>query len=82
MAERMLRVTNLRAGYGDLVAIDGVSLHVGPGEIVVLIGANGAGKSTLLSSIMGMTDMMGGEVHFNGTKITRPSGSLPSASPP
>jgi len=68
---RMLRVTNLRAGYGDLVAVDGVSLHVGSGEIVVLIGANGAGKSTLLTSIMGMTDTMGGEICFNGTKITR-----------
>jgi len=67
----MLRVTNLRAGYGELVAIDGVSVHVGAGEIVVLIGANGSGKSTLLSSILGMTTTMGGDIHFNGTRITR-----------
>jgi len=71
MSDGLLRVTNLRAGYGDLVALDGVSLHVGSGEIVVLIGANGAGKSTLLGTIMGLTTMKGGCVFLNGAEITR-----------
>jgi branched-chain amino acid transport system ATP-binding protein len=71
MSDGVLRVTNLRAGYGDLIALDGVSMHVGSGEIVVLIGANGAGKSTLLGTIMGMTQTKHGSISLNGTDITR-----------
>jgi len=71
MADGLLRVKNLRAGYGDLVALDGISLHVSAGEIVVLIGANGAGKSTLLGTIMGMTHTKGGNIFLDGTEITR-----------
>jgi branched-chain amino acid transport system ATP-binding protein len=54
MAEPLLSVTNLSAGYGDFQALFGVSLMVAPGEVLSLVGANGAGKSTLLRAITGL----------------------------
>jgi branched-chain amino acid transport system ATP-binding protein len=50
----MLEVRNLAAGYGKHQALAGIDLDVGPGEIVVILGANGAGKSTLLKVIAGV----------------------------
>jgi branched-chain amino acid transport system ATP-binding protein len=50
----MLEVRNLAASYGKHQALAGVDLDVGPGEIVVILGANGAGKSTLLKAIAGV----------------------------
>jgi branched-chain amino acid transport system ATP-binding protein len=58
----MLKVVNLRAGYGPLQVINGVSLRVQPGEIVALIGANGSGKSTLLKAIAGVIPQTEGRV--------------------
>jgi branched-chain amino acid transport system ATP-binding protein len=51
----MLRVSDLHSGYGEATVIRGVSLDVGPGEIVALLGRNGMGKTTLIRSIMGLT---------------------------
>ncbi len=65
----MLRVKNLRAGYGRVEVLSGVSLHVDPGEIVTLIGANGAGKSTLLNSIAGIVKPRGGSIQFEKKEI-------------
>jgi len=65
----MLRVQNLRASYGNLEVLRNISLHVDPGEIVVLIGANGAGKSTLLNTIAGLLRPRGGKVVFQGREI-------------
>ena len=61
----MLRIRNLEAGYGKLRVLRGVSLHVGAGEIVVMIGANGAGKSTLLKTVAGIVRPRGGSVEFD-----------------
>jgi len=58
----MLRVRNLRAGYGSLDVIKGVSFHVAAGEIVALIGANGAGKTSLLRALVGLLPPSGGRV--------------------
>ncbi len=60
----MLIVRNLRAGYGRIEALHGVSLSVRQGEIVAIVGANGAGKSTLLKTIAGLIVPWHGEVLF------------------
>jgi branched-chain amino acid transport system ATP-binding protein len=51
----MLEVRDLHSGYGEAVVVRGVSLDVGAGEIVALLGRNGMGKTTLIRSIMGLT---------------------------
>ncbi len=68
-----LDVANLVAGYGKKQVIDGVSLSVGTGEIVALIGHNGAGKSTLLKAIFGLIPVWSGEVRFNGALWHKPA---------
>ncbi|MGC1574631.1 MAG: ABC transporter ATP-binding protein [Beijerinckiaceae bacterium] len=65
----MLEVLSLTTTYQGLVALDGASLDVAPGEIVVVAGANGAGKSTLLKSIAGMERPRSGKVTFAGERI-------------
>jgi branched-chain amino acid transport system ATP-binding protein len=66
----MLRVRNLRCGYGSLEVVKGVSLHVAAGEIVALVGANGAGKSSLLKAIVGLLPPWGGDVAVGGRSTT------------
>lgn len=68
----LLEVTNLVAGYGNKPVVNGVSLHVAPGEIVALIGHNGAGKSTLLKSIFGLLLPWSGAVKLNGRAFSPP----------
>jgi len=65
----MLRVTNLEAGYGKLRVLKNVSLHVGAGEIVILLGANGSGKSTLLKAVSGILRPQGGQVLFDRREL-------------
>ncbi len=65
----MLRILNLEAGYGPLRVLKGLSLHVGAGEAVAVIGANGAGKTTLLKTIAGILKARAGEVLFDKQKI-------------
>ena len=62
-------VTNLSAGYGDTRILWDVSLEVGDGEIVALIGSNGAGKSTLLGAISGLVDLWSGSVRFGEREL-------------
>jgi branched-chain amino acid transport system ATP-binding protein len=66
----MLRVRNLRAGYGNVEVLHGVSLHVDRQEIVTIVGANGAGKSTLLSSLAGIVAPLAGTALFAGAQVT------------
>jgi branched-chain amino acid transport system ATP-binding protein len=65
----MLSVRSLDAGYGKLRVLHGVSLHVGAGEIVTIIGANGAGKTTLLSAVAGVHRPQAGRIEFEGTEV-------------
>ncbi len=66
----MLEVSDLSVSYGAIGALHGVTLRVGPGEIVTLIGANGAGKTTTLRAISGLVKPQGGRITFDGRDIT------------
>jgi branched-chain amino acid transport system ATP-binding protein len=66
----VLEIDDVHVYYGAIHAIKGVSLTVGEGEIVTLIGANGAGKSTTLRAINGLNRPRQGSIHFQGADIT------------
>lgn len=66
MADTLLQVEQLCAGYGHIQALRGVDIEVKKGEIVSLVGANGAGKSTLLLSISRLIKHTAGTLHFKG----------------
>jgi branched-chain amino acid transport system ATP-binding protein len=65
----MLKVGDLKVNYGNFEALRSVSLEVGEGEIVALLGANGAGKSTTINTISGLTELRGGELTFEGENL-------------
>jgi branched-chain amino acid transport system ATP-binding protein len=67
----LLSVKDIRALYGKLEAVKGVSLEVDEGEIVTLLGANGAGKTTVLKNISGLKPPTSGEIWFAGKRIDR-----------
>ena len=66
----MLKVQNIHTYYGQSHILQGVSLQVEKGEIVLLSGRNGAGKTTTIRSIMGLVPPKSGEIHFLGERIT------------
>ena len=66
-----MEVQGLTARYGAVMAVRGVSLEVGAGEIVALLGANGAGKSTTLACIAGLHRSRHGQIRFEGEDISR-----------
>jgi branched-chain amino acid transport system ATP-binding protein len=65
----MLELEDLRVRYGAIEAVKGVTITVGDGEIVTLVGANGAGKSTTLRAISGLIRPAGGSIRFRGQRI-------------
>ncbi len=65
-----LEVKEIKKQYGAIKAVDGVSMNVGPGEIVGVIGPNGSGKTTLFNSILGQIRPTSGKVEFCGEDIT------------
>lgn len=67
----LLSVANVETYYGKIVALRGVDIDVGRGEIVTLIGANGAGKSTLMMTICGNPRARSGRIVYDGNDITR-----------
>jgi branched-chain amino acid transport system ATP-binding protein len=72
-ATSVLELNDIHTYYGAIHALKGVSLRVGAGEIVTLIGANGAGKSTTLRSINGLNHPKQGTISFQGEDITNAS---------
>jgi branched-chain amino acid transport system ATP-binding protein len=66
-----LDVSGLSVSYGKVRALDDVTLQVGRGQIVTLLGSNGAGKSTLLNALTGVVPKKAGAVHLNGTDVTK-----------
>jgi len=69
MSEALLKVMGLKVWYGRAQILFNVSLDVGRGEIVALMGRNGAGKSTTFKAIMGLMDRVDGEVMFHGRSL-------------
>ncbi len=67
----MLALKNVRAAYGKIEALHGVSMHVSEGEIVALMGANGAGKTTLLNTVSGILPARSGSIEYDKEDITR-----------
>ncbi|MGI9305007.1 MAG: ABC transporter ATP-binding protein [Gammaproteobacteria bacterium] len=70
MAEPLLQVRQLEAGYADVQVLWGIDLDVNAGEIACLVGSNGAGKTTLLRTISGLLSPTRGHLRFNGADIT------------
>ena len=70
MAEPLLALDGVRAGYGDAVVLDGVSLALGEHESLAVLGRNGVGKTTLLLTIMGYTEVSRGRIAWRGQEIT------------
>ena len=66
----ILEVAGIETFYGETQALFGVSLEVGPGEVIALLGPNGAGKTTTLRSILGLTPAKDGAIRFDGSDIT------------
>lgn len=66
----LLNIENINAGYGEIQVLFDISMQVGEGEVVSIIGANGAGKSTLLKTISGLIVPTAGSVQFAGENIS------------
>jgi branched-chain amino acid transport system ATP-binding protein len=72
-AAALLEVENLRAGYGRIEVLHGVSLRLEPDTLCAIVGANGAGKTTLLSVLSRLLPVRAGRIAFDGRDITRAS---------
>ena len=66
----LLAINGLRAGYGQAVVLPGMSLTLGEGQVLALLGRNGTGKTTLINSIVGITRRFGGSLALGGLDIT------------
>ncbi|WP_119729883.1 ABC transporter ATP-binding protein [Thermomonospora amylolytica] len=70
----LLEIRDIHVHYGNIAALKGVTVEVGEGEIVTLIGANGAGKTTTLKTISGLRPLTSGSIWFEGRDISRMPG--------
>lgn len=66
----MLEISDIHTYRGQAHILNGISLSVGPGEVVCLVGRNGAGKTTTIESIMGLLAVRGGNIRFHGEDVT------------
>ena len=65
----LLEVRDLKVAYGGIHAVKGIDLHIGPGELVALIGSNGAGKTTTLKTLAGLIQPASGQIHYDGNSL-------------
>lgn len=70
MAAPLLELSNVVAGYGPVTVLDGLSLTVQHGEKLALIGRNGVGKTTTLATVMGLAQLQGGQIRFEGEDVS------------
>ena len=70
MTTAMLELHTIRAGYNDAIAIENISLAVGQGEVVCLLGANGAGKTTTMRVVTGLIPLLSGAIRYHGEDIS------------
>ncbi|MCR5773692.1 MAG: ABC transporter ATP-binding protein [Lachnospiraceae bacterium] len=70
MSEEILRLENIKANYGDFPAVDDVSICIGEGDIVSVLGTNGSGKTTLMNCAAGLIRPSGGRIFLRGEDIT------------
>lgn len=68
---KVLTLAGVRKVYGNTVAVDGISFHVGRNEIVGLLGPNGAGKTTIISMILGVLEASAGTIHIEGLNLAK-----------
>jgi branched-chain amino acid transport system ATP-binding protein len=66
----LLELKGVRAGYGRFPVLFDIDLSIGAGEWLTVVGGNGAGRSTLLKTILGVTTVTGGDIFFDGRRIT------------
>src|SRR5690554_6672029 len=70
MGSPLLSMQGVRGGYGETDILDGIDLHVGAGEIVVIVGPNGAGKSSAMKAVFGLLTLRDRHIVFDGDDIT------------
>lgn len=66
----MLSIKGINSAFGETTILRDVSLEIGPGQVVALMGRNGAGKTTLLRTVMGLIKPLSGSIVYNGREIT------------
>jgi len=71
MADMLLQIDDLSAGYGEAVVLTGVSLTLGEGRTLALLGRNGTGKTTLINTLAGATRQHGGRIVLGGVELNR-----------
>ncbi|MCJ7685097.1 MAG: ATP-binding cassette domain-containing protein, partial [Desulfobacteraceae bacterium] len=69
-SKAIIRVKDLRAGYGKDIILDHVSFNVYEGEVFVILGGSGCGKSTLLKAIIGLIEPRSGKITIDGDEVS------------
>jgi len=73
MNNKILQIKGLKKHFGNIIALNGIDMDLGEGEVLCLLGDNGAGKSTLIKTLSGVYEKTLGSYKFNGEELTEPS---------